>query len=108
MMREIQQNPQVNVSFSAPTKNSYLSATGVASAVTDKAKMEELWSPPLKAWFKEGLNTPGIVLLKIDLRDVEFWDAPSSPVVKAVGFVKAMVSDREFRPGRHERVSLRH
>ncbi len=38
MMREIQQNPQVNVSFSAPTKNSYLSATGVASAVTDKAK----------------------------------------------------------------------
>jgi general stress protein 26 len=108
LMREIRENPHVNVTFSSPEKNKYLSTSGLGYEVYDQSKMQELWDPSLKAWYKEGLETPGIVLLKIEMRDTEYWDAPGSVVVRIVGFVKSMVSDEQYKPARHERVNLQH
>jgi len=108
LIREVNANPQVNITFAAANKNTFLSMTGQGSEVQDRSKMQELWKPQLKAWFKDGLDTPDITLLKIKMQEGQFWDAPHSTAVEIVGFVKALISDAPFRPGRNEKVDLRH
>jgi general stress protein 26 len=48
---EIKKHSQVNVSFSDPSHQSYVSVNGHAEVIQDKAKAKELWNPYLKAWF---------------------------------------------------------
>ena len=60
------------ITFADSNKNKFLTANAIAAEVSDIAKMQELWDPTLKAWFKEGLETPGIILLKLNLEEAEF------------------------------------
>ncbi|MFN8792302.1 MAG: pyridoxamine 5'-phosphate oxidase family protein [Bdellovibrionales bacterium] len=105
----MRENPRLMVTFADPHKNKYLAAQAQAQEVFDRAKMQELWTPYLKAWFKDGLDTPDLVLLKLEMQSVEFWDSPNSPAVKTLSPLKSIVSkDENFEPGRHEKVDLRH
>lgn len=108
LIEQIRANPQIQVTFSDSGKNTFLSVNAIASEVNDISKMQELWNPVLKAWFREGLATPGITLLKAHMQEAEYWDSPNSPVVRIVGLMKSMVSDQTYQPGRHEKVDLRH
>jgi general stress protein 26 len=112
LLQQTRIHPEVYLTFADSNKHKYLAIVGTASEVTDQKKMEELWDPSLKTWFKEGLETPGIVLLKVQVQDAEYWDSPHSAVVRIAGFMKAMVSDQKFNPdlhgrGLHGRVDLR-
>src|SRR5512139_2632907 len=46
---EVAKDPRVNVAYSKPDDNRYVSVSGTAEIVKDRAKMEELWSPILRA-----------------------------------------------------------
>jgi len=103
---EIEKDNRVNVSYAEPKDNVYVSVSGTASIVKDRAKMEELWNPILKAWFPDGLETPGICLLKVDAEQAEYWDSPSSTIVQAYGFVKALVTGTAAKGGENEKINL--
>lgn len=103
---EAQRHPQVNVSFSNPKDQSYVSLSGTATLVRDKAKIEELWEPQLKAWFPAGVDTPDIALLKVTAHKGEYWDAPSSVVAHAVSLVKALATGKPAQPGENKKVDL--
>lgn len=107
LIGEIHHNSSVNVTFAAPNKNKYLSIAGEAFEVRDRQKMQELWKPALKAWFKDGIDSPDITLLKVEMQTGQFWDAPYSTAVEVAGFLKSLVTDAPFRPGRNEKVDLR-
>lgn len=109
VVEQIRENSNVLITFADASKNKFLSAQATASEVFDRARMKELWTPFLKNWYKDGIDTPDIVLLKLEMQHVEYWDSPNSPVVKAVGLIKALTSDNEpYNPGRHEKVDMRH
>ena len=103
---EIEKDNRVNVSYAAPEDNSYVSVSGTAEIVTDKAKMEELWSPILKAWFPKGLDEPDIILLKINTDQAEYWDSASSSLVQAFGLLKSLVTGKRADGGEHAQISL--
>ncbi len=103
---EAQHNPQVNVAFSDPKNQNYVSLSGTASLVRDKAKMTELWQPPLKAWFPKGLDEPDIALLKVSAHKAEYWDAPSSFVAHAIGLVQTLATGKPANVGENEKVDL--
>lgn len=103
---EIQADPRVNVAYSNPDDNTYVSVFGRAEMSKDKAKMEELWSPILKAWFPEGLDDPCLALLKINIEEVEYWDSPNSKLVQLAGFVKAMVTGQQAEGGDYGKIKL--
>ncbi len=105
-VEEIQQDNRVNVAYSKPSDNAYVSVSGTATLVKDRAKIEELWNPILKAWFPKGLEDPHLALLKISVEDAEYWDSPNSTVVQLVGFVKALVSGEQADGGEHGKVSF--
>lgn len=103
---EIERDNRVNVSYAKPGDNVYVSVSGSASIVHEREKMEQLWNPILKAWFPDGLDTPGICLLKVAVEQAEYWDSPSSTLVQAVGFVKALVTGKRADGGENEKISL--
>jgi general stress protein 26 len=103
---EVEKDHQVNVSYASPSDQHYVSVTGTARLVTDRAKIDELWSPVLKAWFPQGKDDPAIGLLKVDVDHAEYWDSPSSTMVKIAGFIKAITTGRTYTPGNNERLDL--
>jgi general stress protein 26 len=103
---EIAKDDRVNVAYSKPDDNVYLSISGRAQIVKDRKKIEELWSPILKAWFPGGLDDPTLCLLKIPVEQAEYWDAPSSKIVQLFGMVKAIATGQEADYGENKKISL--
>lgn len=103
---EIAADDRINAAYSDPDGNTYVSVFGRAKVVKDRAKIEELWSPVLKAWFPEGVDDPTICLLKVSVEEAEYWDAPSSKFVQLAGFVKALATGTEADYGDHGTIKL--
>ncbi|MEP7039215.1 MAG: pyridoxamine 5'-phosphate oxidase family protein [Acidobacteriota bacterium] len=103
---EIEKDNRINLSYAAPDDNAYVSVSGTAEIVHDKAKMEELWNPILKAWFPKGLDDPHICLMKVKAEQAEYWDSTSSTLVQIFGFVKAMATGQRAEGGENEKVNL--
>ncbi|RZU77265.1 general stress protein 26 [Micromonospora kangleipakensis] len=104
-VRQIRVNPQVNVGFSDQRHHAWVSVAGTAQEGWDRARAEELWNPLLRAWFPDGLDTPGITLIKVHASSAEYWDSPSSTVVNLLGFAKATVTGQPPMAGENHEVS---
>ncbi len=104
---EVKHQQQVNVSYADPGKSSYVSVSGQAMLVHDKAKMEEYWNPIYKIWFHEGLETPDIALLRVTVEKAEYWEASGNKLVRLVNFVKAIATGDESVGGKNEKLTLR-
>ena len=89
---QIKADPEVNVSFSDTKNSSWTSVAGRAEIVEDRTKAEELYTPTLKAWFPDGLETPGLTLIKVQADTAEYWEGPSSTVGFVLGTVRAAVT----------------
>ena len=103
---EVGREHQVNVSYADPDDQRYVSVSGTASVVRDRAKAEELWNPFLKAWFPKGLDDPDLALFKVEVQKAEYWDAPSSTMVYLVGLAKAAVTGKRPDIGENEKLDL--
>lgn len=89
---DVQRDHDVGLSYCDAKGMRYVSVAGRASVVHDRAKMEELWTPSLDIWFPDGLETPGIALLKVTPLDTEFWEPAHGKLVMAAGMLKALVT----------------
>ena len=106
-IEEIERDNRVNVSYSNPAVDRYVSVSGGAEIVKDRAKIEELWSPILKAWFPKGLDDPTLCLLKVAVEQAEYWESPSGTLVQMAGFVKALITGKEAEWGDNEKIEVR-
>ena len=89
---EVQKDSQVNLSYSNPDSNVYASVSGRASVYRDEAQIAELWSEPMRGWFPKGKEDPNIMILKVTIEKAEYWDAPSSLLVQAYAYARAVVT----------------
>ena len=103
---EIVKDNRVNVSYSEPEDNRYVSLSGTAELVDDRAKIEELWSAVYLAWFPKGLEDPNLTLLKVSVEQAEYWDSASSSLVTAFGLLKSLVTGERAAGGDHVMLSL--
>lgn len=104
-MRQLRVNPEVNVAFSDQRHHAWVSVSGTAQEAYDRARAEQLWSPLCKAWFPDGLDTPGLTLLKVHASSAEYWDSPGGTVVNLLGFAKAAVTGKPPEAGENHEVS---
>jgi len=104
---QIQAHPEVNVGFSNLKESEWTSLSGRASVVRDRAKAEELWSAPLKVWFEDALDTPGLALIKVTATSAEYWESPSSKMVRLLGAARAVATgDKDKFPATNKTVEL--
>ena len=87
MVADIERDPKVGLSlqgknhlFGKPPL--FVSIEAHAELIRDKSTVQKHWKPELERWFKEGVNTPGIVLIKAHATRIEYWDGEEEGVVK--------------------------
>src|ERR1043165_3909097 len=103
---EIEKLPKVNLSFANPDDQRYVSISGTAQLVRDRAKIDELWRPQFKMWFPEGKDDPEIALLRVNLEKAEYWDSPSSKIGLALSFVSSLVTGTQPAFGENKKVEF--
>ena len=52
----------------------FVAVEGNAELIRDKAAFEAHWTSDLDYWFKDGIDTPSIVLIKVHATRVHYWD----------------------------------
>jgi general stress protein 26 len=103
---EAKQDERVLLTYADPSAQNYVSVSGMAEVVRDKAKQKQLWSEPLRAWFPGGPEAPDVALLKVTVDGAEYWDSPSSTLVYAWGYLKAVTTREPPNPGANDKVDF--
>jgi general stress protein 26 len=104
---EIDHDPRVNVSYADPSAQNYVSLSGAATLITDPATLKQHFSEALRTWFPKGLDDPELSLLKVDIDQAEYWDAPNATMLHAYGYLKARLTGQSpHNPGDHARVAI--
>jgi len=101
---DIDQHHKVNLSYANPSRQDYVSISGTAQLVNDRAKMKQLWTPWIEPWFPKGVEDPDLALLRISVDEAEYWDAPDSKVQRLLGLAKAMATGKTDKLGEHAKI----
>jgi len=98
---DVNEQAKVNLGYARTDQQDYLSVAGTAQVVRDRKKMEELWTTWLKPWFRDGLNDPDLVLLRVRIDEANYWDAPGSLVKRLYGLAKGILTGNTDALGEH-------
>lgn len=104
---EIAANPYVNVSYASTSANTFVSVSGRAELVDDRAKAGALWSPAMKLFFPGGKDDPNLRLIRVNAETAEYWDGPGTLVGKALYLMLTAVTDDPANLSENELIDLR-
>ena len=76
---EIEADPNVGLTYHGKDNllgrpGIFISIEGKAELIRDKARFEEHWTDGLDRWFRQGTDTPGLVLIKVHAERLHYWD----------------------------------
>jgi len=103
---DVSKENTVYIMYSHPGQNTYLHVKGKGSVVRDKAKIKELWSPVVKAWFPKGPEDPELALLKVNTTEASYWDGSSNKFVVFFNIVKAIAKGEKPNEGEFGRLDV--
>jgi general stress protein 26 len=95
----IASDKNVQLFFSHPEKNSYLVVNGASEIILDKTKIEELWTPIAKIWFKEGKDDPNISIIKVTPTTAYYWDTDGNKMINFLKMVASVVTGTNLVEG---------
>jgi general stress protein 26 len=72
-VRELETDPSVNVCMQ--DKRRFVSLTGGARLVKDRALIDKLWSEAWRIWFPKGKEDPSLRILIVEPSEAAYWDA---------------------------------
>ena len=76
---DIERDPKVALSYSGSKgllgqPPVFIAIQGEAELIRDKAEFEAHWTKGLERWFQDGVDTPGLVLIKVHANRIHYWD----------------------------------
>ena len=60
----------------------FISVEGKATLIRDKSAFAAHWTKDLDRWFKNGIDTPGVVLIKVKASRLHYWDGEEDGEIK--------------------------
>lgn len=96
---EVDHEERVLLTYADWDDQNYVSVDGLATIVEDPARVKEFWTESMRTWFPNGKDDPNIALLKVKVESAEYWDATSSAMVHAYGYLKAATTGKRPHPG---------
>ena len=72
MISDIEEDPAVTLGF-AGQDGFYVAVSGDADLIRDKAEFEAHWNPDLDQWFEDGVDTPDLVMIKVEADRLKWW-----------------------------------
>jgi general stress protein 26 len=103
---EIESDPDVQLFYSQNSQSEYLTVFGHATIVTDRKKIEELWTPIAKIWFNEGKEDPDVSLIKVTPIDAYYWDTKNNKMVQLIKMFAGAVSGKTMDDGIEGRIKV--
>jgi len=73
MVSDIEGNPKVSLAFQGP-EGFLVAIEGDAELVRDKGRFQEHWTEDLDEWFEQGIDTPGVVMIKVHATRAHYWE----------------------------------
>lgn len=78
-VRDIEADPNVGLSYRASSgmlhmKPFYVTVSGKAELIREKRAFNEHWTKDLDRWFEQGVDTPGLTLIKVHADRLHYWD----------------------------------
>ena len=78
-VKDIRNDPHVGLSYQAKSglmnmKPFFITIEGQAELIRDKTQFERHWTKDLDRWFEQGIDTPGLVLVKVHAERLHYWD----------------------------------
>ena len=102
---EVDEEREVALAFIDKAGQDYVSISGRATVVRDRARARALWTEDQRVWYPDGPDDPELALLKVTVEQAEYWDRPTSAVVGSQGLVRA-IADETPDLGENEKLSF--
>ena len=76
---DIEGDPNVGLAYQAKSgmlgmRPFFLTIEGRAELIRDKSRFAEHWTKDLDRWFEQGIDTPGLTLVKVHAERLHYWD----------------------------------
>ena len=81
MVSDIERNSKVSLTFLGK-KYFSIAVEGKAEIVRDKKAFEDHWTKDLDNWFKDGIDTKGVAMIKVHADRVHYWGGEEDGEVK--------------------------
>lgn len=87
---DISREPQVGLTFTGSEgllgkPPIFIGIEGKADLIRDRSAFAAHWQKELDRWFPQGVDTPGLILIKVRAERVHYWDGEDSGEVKLQG-----------------------
>ncbi len=105
-VQEFVQRPQVNVSYADTGQDIFVSVSGLAQVVDDKAQRQELWTKFAQAWFPGGVDDPDLALVRVTVSHAHYWNVSENKLTQLFVMAKAVFSGEKPRLGESGEASL--
>ncbi len=101
---EIEINQNVCLAFADTGGQAYVSVTGTANVLDDRARIEELFSTAARAWW-DSKDDPNIRVLRVMPASAEYWDSPGK-LISSVKLAAAALTGHRPKLGDNRKVAL--
>lgn len=87
---DIERDPNVGLAYQARTgmlkmKPFFLALEGRAELIRDKQQFAEHWTSDLDSWFEQGIDTPGLTMIRVKAERIHYWDGYEERELKLSG-----------------------
>jgi general stress protein 26 len=113
-LTEITGDPRVNLAYYRDRTREWVSVSGKAEIVHDRAKIRELWAPDWKIWFPDeggkrdgGPEDPRLVLIGVQARSAQYMSLDKPQPLVLFEILKGMVTGEAAEMGTVKRVQVR-
>lgn len=105
-VEELTKQPEVNISYADTGQDTYVSVSGSAQVVADKAQLKALWSKFAEAWFPGGMDDPDLALVCVTVSDAHYWNVPENKLTQLFVMAKAVFTGEKAELGESGKASL--
>jgi general stress protein 26 len=103
---ELERSPNVCLSYAAPDKDLFVSVSGRAELVDDRAKAGELWNVYAEAWFPGGVDDPNLTLVRVDVERAQYWEDKKPKVLQFAEIVLGAIRDQPPKSGEERKLTF--
>ena len=101
---EVRSDARVQLLFANTSESEYLTVYGTAAIVDDRKKIQDMWSPMVKAWFQGGKDDAELTLLKVKPESAYYWEPKQNKMVTLFKMALSAVTGKQMEIGQEGKI----